>query len=56
LKALNIREAYERPEAMVEATVMMVGLNKERIFQGLEILEKQRNNKAGVRLLSTQRI
>jgi UDP-N-acetylglucosamine 2-epimerase (non-hydrolysing) len=41
LKALNIREAHERPEAMEEATVMMVGLNKERIFQGLEILEKQ---------------
>ena len=41
LKALNIREAHERPEAMEEATVMMVGLNKERIFQGLEILEEQ---------------
>lgn len=41
LKALNIREAHERPEAMEEATVMMVGLNKGRIFQGLEILEKQ---------------
>lgn len=41
LKSLNIREAHERPEAMEEATVMMVGLNKERIFQGLEILEKQ---------------
>jgi UDP-N-acetylglucosamine 2-epimerase (non-hydrolysing) len=47
LKALNIREAHERPEAMEEATVMMVGLNKERIFQGLEILEKQ--NKETIR-------
>jgi len=26
---------------MEEATVMMVGLNKDRIFQGLEILEEQ---------------
>lgn len=40
-KALNIREAHERPEAMEEASVMMVGLNQERIMQGLEVLEKQ---------------
>jgi len=41
LKALNIRQAHERPEAMEEASVMMVGLKKERILQGLEILETQ---------------
>lgn len=40
-RALNIREAHERPEAMEEASVMMVGLEKERILQGLEILESQ---------------
>lgn len=40
-KALNIRQAHERPEAMEEASVMMVGLNKERILQGLKVLEKQ---------------
>ncbi|MDA9316906.1 UDP-N-acetylglucosamine 2-epimerase (non-hydrolyzing) [Polaribacter sp.] len=39
--ALNIREAHERPEAMEEASVMMVGLNPERIMQGLLVLEKQ---------------
>lgn len=39
--ALNIREAHERPEAMEEASVMMVGLQKERIMQGLEILKTQ---------------
>lgn len=37
--ALNLREAHERPEAMEEACVMMVGLNTERILQGLEQLE-----------------
>ncbi len=40
-KALNIRQAHERPEAMEEAAVMMVGLKKERILQGLEVLETQ---------------
>lgn len=39
--ALNIREAHERPEAMEEASVMMVGLQKERILQGLAVLETQ---------------
>lgn len=39
--ALNLREAHERPEAMEEASVMMVGLNGERVLQGLNILEKQ---------------
>ncbi|WP_424684910.1 non-hydrolyzing UDP-N-acetylglucosamine 2-epimerase [Enterococcus sp.] len=40
-RALNIRQAHERPEAMEEASVMMVGLEKERILQGLEVLETQ---------------
>ena len=40
--ALNIRDAHERPEAMEEASVMMVGLNPERIMQGLLALNVQK--------------
>jgi len=43
-RALNIREAHERPEAMEEASVMMVGLNELRIMQGLSVLELQEKN------------
>lgn len=43
-KALNIRQAHERPEAMEEASVMMVGLEKERVLQALTILEKQQTD------------
>ena len=43
-RALNIRDAHERPEAMEEASVMMVGMNSERILQGLVQLEKQTVN------------
>lgn len=39
--ALNIRDAHERPEAMEEASVMMVGMNPERVMQGLLTLENQ---------------
>lgn len=41
-RALNIRDAHERPEAMEETSVMMVGMNSERILQGLVQLERQK--------------
>jgi UDP-N-acetyl-L-fucosamine synthase len=39
--ALNLREAHERPEAMEEASVMMVGLESDRVIQALSILDQQ---------------
>jgi len=43
-RAVNIREAHERPEAMEEASVMMTGMNPERILQALAALEVQKRN------------
>lgn len=48
-RALNIREAHERPEAMEEASVMMVGLEPARVMQAIEVLRSQ--PRGGQRLL-----
>jgi len=51
--ALNLREAHERPEGMEEASVMMVGMEADRVMQSLRILETQeRYESRSLRLVS----
>jgi UDP-N-acetylglucosamine 2-epimerase (non-hydrolysing) len=51
--ALNLRETQERHEAVEEAAVMMVGLDVERVMQGLDILESQsRGIDRGIRMVA----
>jgi UDP-N-acetyl-L-fucosamine synthase len=51
--ALNLREAHERPEAMEEAAVMMVGLEVDRVRQGMAILHSQaRGESRSLRLVA----
>lgn len=51
--ALNLREAHERPEGMEEAVVMMVGLNVDRVRQGLTILDLQsHSNEREIRMVA----
>src|SRR5690606_13087217 len=52
-RALNIRQAHERPEAMEEASVMMVGLSPERILQGLtQVLQQKVGEERNFRLVA----
>jgi UDP-N-acetylglucosamine 2-epimerase (non-hydrolysing) len=50
--ALNIRNVHERPEGFEEGAVMLVGLDQERVFQALSILESQpRGQDRGLRMV-----
>ena len=52
-RALNIREAHERPEAMEEASVMMAGVHKENIFRGIEeVISQQIGSQRDFNLVS----
>ena len=46
LPAITIRQAHERPEGMDEGTLIMAGLNKDRIVEAIEVVTKQHNAKS----------
>jgi UDP-N-acetylglucosamine 2-epimerase len=51
--ALNLREVHERPEGFEEAAVIFVGMNIDRVMQGLSILETQpRGTERSLRLVN----
>jgi len=57
IPALNIREAHERPEAMEEVSVMMVGLHLDRIYQAIALLEQQEGaGQNGLRIVADYQI
>ena len=41
LPAITIRQAHERPEGMDEGTLIMAGLNKDRIIEAIDVVTKQ---------------
>lgn len=43
LPAVTIRQAHERPEGMDEGTLIMSGLNKDRVIEAIDVVTKQHN-------------
>ncbi len=50
--AITIREVHERPEGMEEGSVMMTGLNEDRVHEAISISTKmKRGNERSIRLV-----
>ena len=52
LPAITIREAHERPEGMDEGTLIMSGLNKERIIESIEVVTSQHKEDRVTKIVS----
>jgi len=52
LPAVTIRQAHERPEGMDEGTLIMSGLNKDRIIESIEVVTSQHREKRTMKIVS----
>ena len=53
LPAVTIRQAHERPEGMDEGTLIMSGLNKDRVIESIEVITKQHDrNKRQMKIVT----
>ena len=52
LPAITIRQAHERPEGMEEGTLIMSGLNKERIIESIEVVTSQHREDRVTKIVS----
>ncbi len=51
LPAITIRQAHERPEGMDEGTLIMSGLNKDRVIEAIEVVTKQHNKERTMKMI-----
>ena len=52
LPAITIRQAHERPEGMDEGTLIMTGLDKNRILESIEVVTNQHNEERQMKIVS----
>ena len=52
IPAITIRQAHERPEGNDEGTLIMTGLNKNRILESIEVVVNQHNNDGPMRMVN----
>ena len=53
LPAVTIRQAHERPEGMDEGTLIMSGLNKDRVIEAIAVVTKQHDrNKRAMKIVA----
>tara|TARA_B100001113_G_C21115624_1_gene625206 strand:- start:1901 stop:3043 length:1143 start_codon:yes stop_codon:yes gene_type:complete len=52
IPAITIRQAHERPEGNDEGTLIMTGLNKDRILESIEVVVNQHNNDGPMRMVN----
>ena len=52
IPAITVRQAHERPEGMDEGTLIMTGLNKDRILESIEVVVNQNKIDGPMRIVN----